>query len=85
MAIKRPNIIMVKELISNKAMKVHTSRLRLFRHPANMGIEEISTVGPYKFYVERIVNHVEKMQRNGDFEFAGKDMNLRMILGLNGC
>jgi len=34
-AIERPSIITVKDLISNKAIKVHASRLRLFRHPAN--------------------------------------------------
>ena len=54
-AIERPDIIKVKDLISNKVMKVHTSRLRLFRHPTNMGIEEISAlvaVDLDEFYVE---------------------------------
>ena len=61
-AIERPDIITVKDLISNKVMKVHTSRLRLFRHPANMGTEEISALAAVdldEFYVEKIVNHVE--------------------------
>ena len=54
-AIERPDIITVKDLISNKVMKVHTSRLCLFRHPTNMGIEEISelvAVDLDEFYVE---------------------------------
>ena len=86
-AIERPDIITVKDLISNKVMKVHTSRLRLFRHPANMGIEEISALAAVdldEFYDGENVKHVEKIQRNGDFEFVGKDMNLTMILGSNG-
>jgi len=39
-AIERLDIITVKGLISNKVMKVNTSRLRLFRHPTKMGIED---------------------------------------------
>ena len=67
-------------------MKVYTSRLRLFRHPDNMGIEEISAlaaVHPDEFYVEKIVNLVdwEKTQKNRDFEFVGKDMIRRTTLG----
>jgi hypothetical protein len=61
-AIERPDIISVKDLVTNKVMKVHTSRLRLFRHPANMGIEEISALAAVdldEFYVEKIINHVE--------------------------
>jgi len=34
--IERPDIITAKDLISNKVMKVHTSRLRFFRHPTWM-------------------------------------------------
>ena len=38
--IQRPETMTVKDLISNKVTKVHTSRLRPFRHATNMGIEE---------------------------------------------
>ena len=88
MAIEHPDIITVKDLISNKVMKVyHTSRLRLFRHPANMGIEEIAALAAVdldEFYVEilLIMWNWEKTRRNGDFKFVGKDTNLR-ILGSN--
>ena len=51
-AIERPDIITVKDLISNKVMKVHTSRLRLFRHSANMGISAQTAVDLDEFYVE---------------------------------
>ena len=54
-AIERPDIITVKDLISKKVRKEHTSRLRLFRHPANMGIEEIAALAAVdldEFYVK---------------------------------
>ena len=53
-ALEHPDIITVKDVISNKVMKIHTSRLCLFRHPANMGIEEISALAAVdldEFYV----------------------------------
>ena len=43
-AIERLDIITVKDLISNKVMKVHTSRLRLFHHLADMTRYEISAL-----------------------------------------
>ena len=46
-----------KDIISNKVMKVHTSRLRLFRHPVNMGVEEVSSsaaVDLDEFFVEKL-------------------------------
>jgi len=52
-----------------------------------MGIEEITAlaaVNPDKFYVENLWNW-DGTPRNGDFEFVGKNMNQRLILGSNGC
>ena len=64
MAIKRPDIITVEDSISNKVMKVHTSRILLFRHPTNIGlihtrdIEEITALLAAdldEFYVEKLL------------------------------
>ena len=66
-------------------MKVHTSRLRLFRQPT-LGREKISAFAAVdldEFHVEKMLTmwNRKKIERNGDFVFGGKDMNLRMILG----
>ena len=73
MAIERLDITTVKDLISNKVMKVHTSRLGLFRHPTKMGFEEIielAAVDLDYFYVEKIVNDVE-LGSNPKMEVSG--------------
>ena len=63
-AIKRPDIITVEDLISNKVIQVHTSRILLFRHPNNIGfihtrdIEEITALSAADlddFYVEKLL------------------------------
>jgi len=69
-AIKRPDIITVKDLISNKVMEVHTSRL--FRHPANKGMEEISALAAVdldEFY-EKILSHVELGKRSKEMKIS---------------
>jgi len=43
-AIDRPDIIKVKDLTTNKISSVHTSRLRIFRHPTEMTREEIEVL-----------------------------------------
>ena len=58
-AIDRPDIIKVRDLTTDKVSSVHTSRLRPFRHPAEMTKEEIevlSTVDLDEYYVEKIVD-----------------------------
>ena len=37
----RPDIVKVRDLTTEKVSVVHTSRLRLFRHPAEMTPEEL--------------------------------------------
>ena len=39
-SIDRPDIIQVRDLITNKLSMVRTSRLRVFRHPKEMTTEE---------------------------------------------
>jgi hypothetical protein len=61
-AIDRPDMITVKDLISNKESVVHTSRLRVFRHPSDFDLREaiaLASVDLDEFYVEKIVRHVE--------------------------
>jgi hypothetical protein len=58
--IDRPDLIKVRDLLTNKISLVHTSRLRPFRHPANMTLEEainLASVDMDEFYVEKIVGH----------------------------
>ena len=43
-SIDRPNIIKVRDLTTDKVSSVHTSRLRPFRHPAEMTKEEIEVL-----------------------------------------
>ena len=40
-AIDRPDIVKVRDLTTDKVSVVRTSRLRLFRHPAEMTPEEL--------------------------------------------
>ena len=36
LAMDRPNIVKIRDLITDKVSVVHTSRMRQFRHPAEM-------------------------------------------------
>jgi hypothetical protein len=59
-AVSRPDLITVKDLITNKESVVHASRLRVFRHPTNMTLremQELASVDLNEYYVEKIVNH----------------------------
>jgi hypothetical protein len=40
----RPDIVEVRDLTTGKVSVVHTSRLRLFRHPAEMTPEELEVL-----------------------------------------
>jgi hypothetical protein len=65
-AIDRPDLIKVRDLITNKISLVHTSRLRPFRHPKTMTLAEataLAAVDMDEFYVEKIVA-VEKNGKN---------------------
>jgi hypothetical protein len=59
-SIDRPDLIRVKDLITNRESLVHTSRLRVFRHPKEMTLAEataLAAVDLDEFYVEGIVQH----------------------------
>jgi hypothetical protein len=59
-SIDRPDIIQVRDLITNKLSMVHTSRLRAFRHPKEMTTEEAAALAATdldEFHVESIVDH----------------------------
>jgi hypothetical protein len=58
--IERPDMIKVKDLISNKESVVHTSRLRVYRHPSDMMWTDkvaLAAVDLDEFYVEKIITH----------------------------
>jgi hypothetical protein len=58
--IVRPDLIKVRDLLSNAISLVHTSRLRPFRHPANMTLEEaiaLAAADMDEFFVEKIIRH----------------------------
>jgi hypothetical protein len=59
-AIDRPDLIKVRDLISNTISLVHTSRLRPFRHPAEMTLEEargLAAVDMDEFFVDKVIRH----------------------------
>jgi hypothetical protein len=59
-AIDRPDLIQVRDLTDNKISLVHASRLKVFRHPAEMTEEEaaaLAAVDMDEFYVESIIDH----------------------------
>jgi hypothetical protein len=65
-AIDRPDLIKVRDLISNKISLVHTDRVRPFKHPKTMTLAEataLAAVDMDEFYVEKIV-YVEKNGKN---------------------
>jgi hypothetical protein len=58
--IDRPDLIRVNDLITNRESVVHTSPLRVFRHPKTMTMAEATTLAAVdldEFYVESIVEH----------------------------
>jgi hypothetical protein len=60
-SIERPDLIKVRDLITNKISQVHTSRLRVFNHPAEMTMEDaiaLAAVDMDEFYVDKIVEHM---------------------------
>ena len=71
-AIDRPDIIKVKDLTTNKISSVHTSRLRIFRHPTEMTREEIEVLASIdldEYYVDKIVGHEEKGKNPKNWKF----------------
>ena len=42
--LNRPDIVKFRELTTNKVSSVHTSRLRIFRHPTQMSKEELEAL-----------------------------------------
>ena len=80
-AIDRPDLVKVRDLITNKESVVHANRLRPFKHPKNMSREQIEALIAAdldEFYVEKIIGHsgVGKTPRNGSFEYAEDDTML---------
>jgi hypothetical protein len=59
-AIERPDIMKVRDLLSNKIMSVHTSRVKPFRHPKEFNLDDaiaLAMVDLDEFHVESIVDH----------------------------
>ena len=56
----RPDLVKVKDLITNRKSLVHASRLRPFKHPKDMSAEKIESLVAEdldEFYVEKIIGH----------------------------
>ena len=56
----RPDLVKVKDLITNRESLVHASRLRPFKHPKDMSAEKIESLVAAdldEFYVEKIIGH----------------------------
>jgi hypothetical protein len=59
-AMDRPDLVKVKDLITNRESLVHASRLRPFKHPKDMSAEKIESLVAAdldEFYVEKIIGH----------------------------
>ena len=87
-SIDGPDIIQVRDLITNKLSMVHTSRLRVFRHPKEMTTVEAAALEATaldEFHVKSIMDHEGegKDPRNGNLGFVGLDMSQKTILGSN--
>ena len=55
-----PDLVKVKDLITNRESLVHASCLRPFRHPKDMSEEKIESLAAEDlndFYVEKIIGH----------------------------
>ena len=70
-AMDRPDIVKVRDLTTDKVSVVHTSRLRLFRHPAEMTLEELEVLGidVDDYFVDGIVDHEERGQNVKNWKF----------------
>ncbi len=71
-AIDRPDIIKVRDLTTDKVSVVHTSRLRLFRHPAEMTPEELEVLAGIdvdEYFVESIIDHEERGRNVKNWKF----------------
>ena len=59
-SIDRPDLVKVRDLITNKESMVHANRLRPFKHPKDMPREKIEALVAAdldEFYVEKIIGH----------------------------
>ena len=60
-AMDRPDIVKVRDLTTDKVSVVHTSRLRLFRHLAEMTpaeLEMLAGIDVDEYFVESIVENL---------------------------
>ena len=70
------DIIKVRDLTTDKISVIHTSRLRLFKHPDEMAPEKLEVLAGIhvdEYFVESIVDHEERGQnlRVGSIESDG--------------
>ena len=80
----RPDLVLVKDLITNRKSLVHTSRLRPFKHPKHMSTEKIESLVAAdldEFYVGKIldIRVRARIQKDGSSEFVGVDTSQRTI------
>jgi len=80
----RPDLVRVKDLITNQESVVHASSLRPFKHPKDM----ISLVAANldEFHVEKLLGILlrARIQGNTNSELVGVDMSQRTILWWTG-
>ena len=89
MVMDHPDLVKVKDLITNRESLVHASRLRPFKHPEDMLVEKIESLVAAdldEFYVEKLsgIQVRARIRKDGNFEFVGVGMSQRTILWWTG-
>jgi len=79
-----PNLVKVKDLITNRESFVHASRLRPFKHPKDTSAEEIESlvaVDLMSFTWKKLSGILvrERILNDGNFEFVGVDTSRKTI------
>ena len=71
-AIERPDLIKIKDLVTNRESLVHASRLRLFQHPPDMSREEmvdLAAIDLDEFHFEKNIEHRRKGKNPTKWEY----------------
>ena len=78
--VDHPDLIIVKDLSTNRESLVHASRLIPFTHPKDMSTEKIESLVAAdwdEFHVEKIIGHTGTRKNTGSSEFVGVDTSQR--------
>jgi len=78
-----PDLIKVRDLISNKESMVHANRIRPFKHPKSMPKEKIETLASTDLSMSKKILDIQaggRIQRSENFECVDLDTSLKTIL-----